>query len=203
MNIGLYFGSFNPIHIGHLIIANHILNETKLKKIWFVVSPQNPFKETSGLLNEYDRFHLVQKAIENDNRLKASDIEFSLPQPSFTVHTLAYLREKYPDHTFSIIMGSDGFQNLGKWKNAEVIIGHYDIIIYKRPGFEIDNKLGARIEEMKAPLLEISATHIREMIKSGKSIRYLVPPGVEEEIHACGFFKKIRKNSQGKDKQQQ
>src|SRR5689334_7898119 len=121
MKVGLYFGSFNPIHVGHLIIANHILNETSLSKIWFIVSPLNPFKETKQLLNEYDRLHLVQKAVENDLRLKASDIEFSLPKPSYTVHTLAYLSEKYPDHQFTLIMGSDGFQNLGKWKNAEVI----------------------------------------------------------------------------------
>jgi nicotinate-nucleotide adenylyltransferase len=193
MKIGLYFGSFNPIHIGHLIIANHILNETDLQKVWFMVSPQNPFKKSEGLLNEYDRLHLVQKAIERDERLKASDIEFSLPKPSYTVHTLAYLTEKYPTYQFSIIMGSDGFQNLGKWKNADVIIRDYPVIIYERPGFTIDNTLGARVQEMDAPLLEISATYIRELIKSGKSIKYLVPPGVEEEISSFSFFKKAQK----------
>src|SRR6187399_1302521 len=114
MKIGLYFGSFNPIHVGHLILSNHILNESDLQKIWFIVSPLNPFKEAGNLLNEYDRFHLVQKAIENDPRLKTSDIEFSLPRPSYTVHTLAYLQEKYPEHRFTIIMGSDSFQNLSK-----------------------------------------------------------------------------------------
>jgi len=193
MEIGLYFGSFNPIHIGHLIIANHILNESALKKIWFIISPHNPFKESDNLLNEYDRFFLVQKAIEQDNRLKASDIEFSLPRPSYTVHTLAYLQEKYPDHKFSIIMGSDSFQNLGKWKNTEFIIENYPIIIYRRPGFEINNSLNARIQVLDAPLLEISATHIRELIRNGKSIKYLVPPSVEEEIMAGGFFRKIQR----------
>jgi nicotinate-nucleotide adenylyltransferase len=193
MNIGLYFGSFNPIHVGHLIIANHILNESGLQKIWFIVSPQNPFKTSDGLLNEYDRLHLVQKAVENDNRLKASDIEFSLPKPSYTVETLAYLKEKYPGHSFSIIMGSDSFQNLGKWKNAEVIIAHYPILVYKRPGFEISNILHAKIQVMDAPLLEISATHIRELLRTGKSIKYLVPPSVEEEIAAGNFFKKIQR----------
>jgi nicotinate-nucleotide adenylyltransferase len=193
MKIGLYFGSFNPIHIGHLIIANHILNETDLQKVWFMVSPQNPFKKSESLLNEYDRLHLVQKAIEGDERLKASDIEFSLPKPSYTVHTLAYLTEKYPTYQFSIIMGSDGFQNLGKWKNAEVIIRDYPVIIYERPGFTVDNTLGARVQVMDAPLLEISATYIRELIKSGKSIKYLVPPGVEEEISSFNFFKKAQK----------
>jgi nicotinate-nucleotide adenylyltransferase len=193
MKVGLYFGSFNPIHIGHLIIANHVLNETGLQKIWFVVSPQNPFKKSDSLLNEYDRFHLVQKAIEGDDRLKASDIEFQLPRPSYTSHTLAYLREKYPAYQFSIIMGSDSFQNLGKWKNVAAIIENNHIIVYHRPGFPINNTLNARIDIMDAPLLEISSTHIRNLIKGGKSIRYLVPSVVEEEINASGFFKKLQK----------
>lgn len=193
MKIGLYFGSFNPIHVGHLIIANHILNETDLDKIWFVVSPLNPFKESDNLLNEYDRLHLVQKAIESDNRLKASDIEFSLPRPSYTVHTLAYLKEKYPTHSFSIIMGSDSFQNLGKWKNADVIIRENPVIVYNRPGFEVDNTLNVQLTIMNAPLLEISATHIRELIRNGKSIKFLVPPSVEEEILASGLYKKAQK----------
>jgi nicotinate-nucleotide adenylyltransferase len=190
MRIGLYFGSFNPIHIGHLIIANHILNESDLDKIWFVVSPLNPFKNSENLLNEYDRLHLVQKAIEQDLRLRAVDIEFSLPKPSYTIHTLAYLKEKYPAYSFSIIMGSDGFQNLDKWKNPLTIIENHEIIIYKRPGFDVDNKLNANIKIMNAPLLEISSTHIRGLIKSGKSIKYLVPLNVEEEILASGLFKK-------------
>ena len=193
MKTGLYFGSFNPVHTGHLIIASHILNETDLQQVWFVVSPQNPFKTSDSLLNEYDRLHLLQKAIESDNRLKVTDIEFSLPRPSYTSHTLAYLKEKYPARSFSIIMGSDSFQNLSKWKNAEAIIKNYPILIYKRQGFEIENKLGANIQVMNAPLLEISATHIRELIKNGKSIKYLVPPAVEEEILAGGFYKKLQR----------
>jgi nicotinate-nucleotide adenylyltransferase len=193
VKVGLYFGSFNPIHIGHLIIANHILNESAIEKVWFIVSPLNPFKDTQSLMNEYDRIHLVNKAIEEDPRLKASDIEFSLPKPSYTVHTLAYLKEKYPDYSFSIIMGSDGFQNIGKWKNAEVIVENYPIIIYKRPGFEVDNTLNAKITVMNAPLLEISSTHIRELIKKGKSIKYLVPSSIEEEILSSSFFRKAHK----------
>lgn len=200
MKIGLYFGSFNPIHGGHLIIANHVLNESDLQKIWFVISPQNPFKNSDSLLNEFHRYRLVQKAIENDLRLKASDIEFNLPKPSYTVHTLAYLKEKYPSHDFSIIMGSDSFQNLSKWKNAEAISANYKIIIYKRPGFEVENKLNANIQIMDAPLLEISATYIRGLIKAGKSIKYLVPTSVEEEIAASSYFKKRQKNSPAKDK---
>lgn len=192
MEVGLYFGSFNPIHTGHLIIANHILNETSLQKVWFVVSPQNPFKPSASLLNEYDRLHLVQKAIEKDDRLWASNIEFSLPKPSYTAHTLTYLKEKHPSHRFTIIMGSDSFQNLGNWKNAETIIGNYPIIIYERPGFEVKNGLGAKITVMDAPLLQISATHIRELVKAGKSIKYLVPSVIEEEILSSGFYKKTK-----------
>ncbi|ANE51768.1 nicotinate (nicotinamide) nucleotide adenylyltransferase [Flavisolibacter tropicus] len=192
MKVGLYFGSFNPIHIGHLIIANHILNETNLQKVWFVLSPQNPFKHSATLLNEFDRLHLVQKAVEGDDRLKASDIEFSLPKPSYTSHTLAYLKEKHPAYEFSIIMGSDSFQNLGKWKNAEAVINHYPILVYERPGFPVENTLGASVQVMNAPLLEISATHIREAIQQGKSIKYLVPESVESEIVTNRFFKKLQ-----------
>ena len=190
MKVGLYFGSFNPIHIGHLIIASHVLNETDLQKLWFVLSPQNPFKYSATLLNEFDRLHLVQKAVEGDDRLRASDIEFSLPKPSYTSHTLAYLEEKYPAYEFSIIMGSDSFQNLDKWKNAEAIIQHYPILVYERPGFPVNNTLGASIHVVKAPLLEISATHIREAIQRGKSIKYLVPDSVEKEITTNRFYKK-------------
>jgi len=193
VKIGLYFGSFNPIHTGHLIIASHVLNETDLQRIWFVVSPHNPFKPSSTLLNEYDRLHLVQQAIETDDRLRASDIEFSLPKPSYTAHTLTYLAEKYPTHEFSIIMGSDSFQNLANWKNGEVIAANYPLLIYKRPGFEINNTLNANITIMDAPLLEISATHIRELVRSGKSIRYLVPEVVEKEIDKSGFYKRSQK----------
>jgi nicotinate-nucleotide adenylyltransferase len=188
MKIGLFFGSFNPIHNGHLIIANHILNETDLNKIWFIISPLNPFKESNSLLNSYDRLHLVNKVIEQDNRMKASDIEFNLPKPSYTSTTLAYLNEKYPEHQFSIIIGSDSFQNLGKWKNVEYIVNNYQIIIYKRPGFEVVNTLGAKIQIMDAPLLEISATYIRELVRKDKSIKYLVPESIEQEVQHNRFF---------------
>jgi nicotinate-nucleotide adenylyltransferase len=190
MKIGLFFGSFNPVHNGHLIIANHILNESDLAKIWFIVSPQNPFKQAESLLNNYDRLHLLNKATENDQRLKASDIEFTLPKPSYTVTTLAYLKDKYPNDEFSIIMGSDSFQNLNKWKNYQTIIEYYQLIIYKRPGFEVLNNLEANILTMDAPLLEISATYIRELLKRNKSIKYLVPENIEEEIKNNRFFQK-------------
>jgi nicotinate-nucleotide adenylyltransferase len=193
MNIGLYFGSFNPIHQGHLIIASHILNETSLQKVWFVVSPQNPFKKSDSLLNEYHRLHLVQKAIEADDRMRASDVEFNLPKPSYTAHTLSYLKDKHPQHQFSIIMGSDSFQNLPRWKNAEAIIRHYPILVYNRPGFEVQQMIGADVTMLDAPLLDISATHIRQLITQGKSIRYLVPEVVAAEIEAAGYYKSAQK----------
>jgi nicotinate-nucleotide adenylyltransferase len=188
--IGLYFGSFNPVHVGHLIIANYILNETSITSLWFIVSPQNPLKTSSSLLNIYDRYYLLQLATEDDPRIKVSNIEFNLPQPSYTINTLTYLQEKHPGVEFVVIMGSDSFQNLPKWKNYEAIVKNYEIIIYKRPGFEVNNELDARIHVVDAPLLDISSTEIRKMIKEGKSIRYLVPEKVHEEIDRGRFFKK-------------
>lgn len=190
MKIGLYFGSFNPVHVAHLIIANHILNETDIEKIWFVVSPQNPFKTESNLLNEYHRLHLVRLVTEDDNRIKASDIEFGLPKPSYTSTTLAYLAEKYPEHKFCIIMGSDSFQNLHKWKNYEVIVKNYPIYVYLRPGFEVENNIAASLHVLDAPLLQLSSTFIRKYIKEGKSVRYMVPDKVQEEIEKGGYYKK-------------
>ena len=191
MQIGLYFGSFNPIHHGHLLIATYILENTALDQLWFVVSPQNPLKPSVSLLNEYHRLFLVNAAIEGENDLRASDIEFKLPKPSFTADTLAYLSEKYPVHQFSIIMGSDSFQNLPKWKNYQYILRSYPIYIYKRPQFEtIPSYPDAKnITVLNAPLLPISATHIRKNIKEGKSIRYLVPDAVKEEIEKNGYYR--------------
>ena len=189
MDIGLYFGSFNPIHIGHLIIANHVLNETPINKIWFIVSPQNPLKESKTLLNEFDRLHLVRLATQDDNRIKCSDIEFNLPKPSYTSNTLAFLSEKYPEHQFSIIMGSDSYQNLGKWKNYEAIINNYPVYVYKREGYEIKKTFDKEAVTLNAPIIQISASQIREHIKSAKSIRYLVPEIVREEIESRKFYK--------------
>jgi nicotinate-nucleotide adenylyltransferase len=189
MTIGLYFGSFNPVHVGHLIIANHVVNETDLNQVWFVVSPQNPFKQSASLLNEYHRLHLIKSAIDGENNLRASSVEFSLPKPSYTVDSLAYLKEKHPEHEFSILMGSDGFQNLNKWKNYEVIVANHSIYIYKRPGFEVIETFGAKVHMLNAPLLELSSTHIRELIKNRKSIRFLVPDVVKEEIELAGYYK--------------
>jgi nicotinate-nucleotide adenylyltransferase len=189
MKIGLYFGSFNPVHIGHLIIANHAVNETDLNQVWFVVSPQNPFKLSASLLNEYHRLHLIKSAIDGENNLRASAVEFSMPKPSYTVDTLVYLKEKFPEHEFSILMGSDGFQNINKWKNFKIIVNNHQFYIYKRPGFEITETHQATLHILSAPLLEISSTHIRELIKKKKSIRFLVPDIVKEEIELAGYYK--------------
>jgi nicotinate-nucleotide adenylyltransferase len=189
MTIGLYFGSFNPVHIGHLIIANHIVSNTGLDQVWFVVSPQNPFKNSNSLLNEYHRLHLVNIAIDGENKLRASNAEFKLPKPSYTIDTLTYLHEKHPDYKFAIVMGSDGFQNINKWKNFQTLINNYNFYIYKRPGFEITQTFGAGITQLEAPLLAISSTKIRQLIKDKKSIRYLVPDIVKEEIERNGYYK--------------
>ncbi len=193
MKIGLYFGSFNPIHTGHLIIANHIANNTELDEVWFVVSPQNPFKNTNSLLNEQHRLSLVKIAIEGEKKLKASNVEFKLPKPSYTADTLLYLSEKYPKHIFSVIIGSDSFQNIVKWKNYKYIINNYNIFIYQRPSFLVENK-SENISIVDAPLLEISSTQIRKNIKEKKSIRYLVSDAVMEEIELKNYYKNSLEN---------
>lgn len=190
MKVGLYFGSFNPIHNGHLIIANYIVQNTPLEQVWFVISPQNPLKKSSTLLNEYHRLYLVQVSIEDEPALKASDIEFRLPKPSYTINTLTYLAEKFPSHEFSIIMGSDSYQNLPEWKNYQQLLSTYPIYVYERPGFKPENKYEkAIVNFVKAPLLEISSTYIRNIIKEGKSIRYLVPDKVRLEIEQNAYYR--------------
>ena len=189
MKIGLFFGSFNPIHHGHLMVASFIANHTDLQQVWLVVSPQNPHKTQSSLLNEYDRLHLAQLAIEDDAQIKVSDIEFKLPKPSYTIDTLTYLEEKYPQHQFYVIMGGDSFQNLPKWKNFEALVKNYQFIVYRRPGFEITEKYGADVTYLEAPMLELSATLIRNNCKDGITIRYLVPEDVRLEIERNNYFK--------------
>jgi nicotinate-nucleotide adenylyltransferase len=189
VKIGLYFGSFNPIHTGHLIIASYIANNTLLEQVWFVISPQNPLKKENSLLNEHHRKHLIDLSIEGEKKLKTSNVEFKLPRPSYTIDTLTYLSEKYPHHQFSIIMGSDSFSNIKRWKNFEVLLKSYPIYIYERPGFKVTGDPGSGITLLQAPLLEISSTHIRELLRLRKSIRYLVPDIVKEEIEQQQYYR--------------
>lgn len=182
MNIGLYFGSFNPVHNGHLIIANHIVNYTDIHNVWFIISPQNPLKKASLLLNEKRRKQLIDLCIEGEEKLKTSSIEFKLPRPSYTIDTLSYLSEKYAQHSFSIIMGSDSFMDIKRWKNYELLLKNYDIYIYERFGFPKKDVYPQNIIFLNAPLLDISSTRIREMLKKHKSIRFLVPDIACEEI---------------------
>ncbi|HUQ64818.1 MAG TPA: nicotinate (nicotinamide) nucleotide adenylyltransferase [Flavitalea sp.] len=190
MKVGLYFGSFNPIHNGHLIIATYILQNTPIEQVWFVISPQNPLKKSSTLLNEYHRLYLVQVSIEDEPALKASDIEFRLPRPSYTIDTLAYFTEKFPTYDFSVIMGSDSYQNLPEWKNYKQLLSNYAVFVYERPGFKVEIFYeNAQVNFLKAPLLEISSTYIRKIIREGKSIRYLVPEKVRLEIEQNRYYR--------------
>jgi nicotinate-nucleotide adenylyltransferase len=189
MKIGLYFGSFNPIHTGHLIIANYVAYNTDVDKVWMVVSPQNPLKPSGSLLNEHNRFHLVEMAIKDEPKLRASNIEFSLPRPSFTIDTLTYLTEKFPTQEFAIIMGSDSFQNITRWRNYQQILKNYSIYVYERPGHPVTDTHGGDVQVLQAPLLDISATSIRNWIKEGKSIRYLVPDNVLAYIAENNYYK--------------
>ena len=188
MHIGLYFGSFNPIHTGHLIIANHVLNNSDVDKVWFVLSPHNPLKEAHSLLNEYDRMHLAELAVRDNPKFRASNVEFHLPRPSYTIDTLTYLSEKFPHERFSVIMGGDSFQNIHRWKNYEQLLANYQVIVYNRPGFTVTIPENAPVTVMDAPLLDISATFIRKQIRDGKSARYLLPDAVWEAIRDNRYY---------------
>lgn len=190
MKIGLFFGSFNPVHIGHLIIANFMATQTDLDRVWLVVSPQNPLKPKKSLARDYDRLHLVRLGIGDNPRIDVSNIEFGLPKPSYTVDTLAYLREKHPDHDFALIMGGDNLATLHQWKNYEHLLTHYDIYVYKRPAYDLGERAThPRVRLFDAPLLDISATYIRECLRTGKSVRYLVPEAVFEYLDGSNIYR--------------
>lgn len=190
--IGLFFGSFNPIHIGHLILGNYILENSDMEELWFVVSPQNPFKDKKSLLKDHNRLDMVQLAIKNYPKMRASNVEFSLPVPSYTIDTLTYLNEKYPDTSFSLIMGEDNLKSLHKWKNYELLLEKYQIIVYPRI-FGEDKKSNylqhENIHQINAPIIELSATEIRNMIKAGKNTRPMLPPEVFEYLDGSSFYK--------------
>jgi nicotinate-nucleotide adenylyltransferase len=189
--IGLFFGSFNPVHIGHLAIAGHMLEFTDLDEVWMVVSPHNPLKKKETLLSDTHRLRLVREAIGENTSIKASNIEFKLPQPNYTIDTLAYLREKYPAHKFVLIMGTDNLQSLHKWKNYEQLLKDYSIYAYKRPGFD-SGTLAAHpsVKITDAPLMEISSSFIRQAIKDKKDVRYLLASGVWQYIKEMHFYEK-------------
>lgn len=191
MKIGLYFGSFNPVHCGHMVIAQYIAEFSALDQVWLVVSPHNPLKPAGTLLQDYHRFHLVELAIGSYRKLKASKIEFELPKPSYTVVTLAYLQEKFPTHTFSLIMGADNIEGLHKWKNYELILENHNIYVYPRPlhdGGEFKNH--PRVKWIDAPLMEISSSFIRKSIKEGKDVSFMMPEPVAQYIEEMNFYRK-------------
>jgi nicotinate-nucleotide adenylyltransferase len=193
MKIGLYFGTFNPIHIGHLIIANHMAEYSDLDQIWMVVTPHNPLKKKSTLLDDYHRLQMVHLATEDFPDIKPSDIEFKLLQPNYTVNTLAHLQEKHPNYEFSLIMGEDNLKSFHKWKNYEVILAHHEIYVYPRLSSEEDVlklKNHPKIHFVDAPIVEISSTFIRDNIKNGKNVKPLLPNKVWEYIDHNNFYKK-------------
>lgn len=191
MKIGLFFGSFNPVHVGHMIIANYMSEHTDLDKVWMVVSPQNPHKKRASLANDYDRLHLVNLAIGKNSALQSSNIEFSLDKPSYTVDTLAYLKEKHPSHEFVLIMGGDNLGTFHKWKNYEHILEHHEIYVYRRPSYELGElQEHEKVSLFDAPLMQISSSYIRQQIKEGSSIKYLVLEPVEKYIEESGMYKK-------------
>lgn len=189
--IGLFFGSFNPIHVGHLVMANAMLNHTSLDEVWFVVSPQNPMKERKTLLADYHRLHLVRLAVEHNNRLRACDAEFHLPIPSYTVLTLAHLGEQYRDKEFSLIMGSDNLDTFERWRNYDYIINHYKIFVYPRP-----NHSGGQLAKhpnvtmVDVPMMDISSSYIREQIRNGNDVRYLLTESVYQYLTEMHFYEK-------------
>lgn len=191
MTIGLYFGTFNPIHIGHLIIANHIVEHTNLDKIWFVVTPHNPLKNKKTLLDNYQRLEMVHIATSPYDKLGVSNIEFGLPQPNYTINTLEHIKEKHTNHTFALIMGEDNLKSLHKWKNYELLLKNYEIYVYPRVTKLSDNNLSnhSTIHFVDAPIVEISSTHIRKNIKEGKNVEPLLSTEVWKYIDEMNFYK--------------
>jgi len=195
--IGLYFGSFNPVHLGHIAIAGYMTEFTGLEQVWFVVSPQNPLKSKVTLLADHHRLQMVWLAIGDNDRLKASDIEFKLPVPSFTIDTLTYLKEKYPGNQFCLVMGEDNLYTLHKWKNGDELVKKYPVYVYPRPDSPkpssplLDLSLSnAEIHHVKAPLMDISGTFIRDGIRNGKDMSYFLSPAVWKYIREMHFYEK-------------
>ncbi|MCF1190499.1 nicotinate-nucleotide adenylyltransferase [Mangrovimonas sp. AS39] len=192
MKIGLYFGTFNPIHVGHLVIANHMAEFSDLDQVWFVVTPHSPFKKKSTLLDNHHRFEMVYRTTQDYPHLKPSDIEFHLPQPNYTINTLIHLEEKYPDHHFCLIMGEDNLKGFHKWKNYEVILENYHVYVYPRISeghIETQFHQHDKVTFVEAPIMEISSTFIRKAIKDGKNIRPLLPEHVWNYVDEMNFYR--------------
>ena len=188
--VGLFFGSFNPVHVGHMIIASHMAEFTDLDEVWIVVSPHNPLKEKKSLANDYDRLHLVQLAIGENPNIKASSIEFNLPKPSYTVDTMAYLKEKYPQLAFVLLMGGDNLGNFHKWKNHEVLLRDHEIYVYQRPTHSTSKYANhPKVKILQAPQMNISATFIRRCLREGKSVQYLVPDAVYKYLMSSNLYR--------------
>jgi nicotinate-nucleotide adenylyltransferase len=191
MKVGLFFGSFNPIHTGHLVIAEYLAENADLDQVWLVVSPHNPLKNKSALLANNHRLAMVKLAVDDSKKIKVSDIEFKLPVPSYTINTILHLKEKYPKHTFTLLLGADNLETFTKWKNYEQLIELCELYVYPRPGYTGGNlKDHARVKWVNAPLMEISATYIRNAIKEGKSARFMLPDAVYKYISEMNFYKK-------------
>lgn len=190
--IGLFFGTFNPIHVGHLTIANHLAEYSDLDQVWFVVTPQSPFKKKSSLLDNIHRYQLVDRAVEQYPKLKASDIEFKLTQPNYTINTLVHLEEKYPEYEFALIMGEDNLKGFHKWKNYEQILENYSLYVYPRISegiIETQFQDHPKIKHVDAPIMQLSATFIRKAIKEGKNIRPMLPPEAWQYLDEMNFYK--------------
>ncbi|EDP71005.1 nicotinate-nucleotide adenylyltransferase [Flavobacteriales bacterium ALC-1] len=192
MKIGLYFGTFNPIHVGHLTIANHLAEHSDLDQVWFVVTPQSPFKKKRSLLDNHQRLEMVYLATKDYTKLRSSDIEFGLKQPNYTIDTLTYLFEKFPEHEFALIMGEDNLKSFHKWKNYELILENHSIYIYPRLSEgEVDSQFNnhPKITKIDAPIMQLSSTFIRKEIKAGKNIRPMLPQHVWEYLDEMNFYK--------------
>jgi len=189
--IGLFFGTYNPVHVGHMVIANYMVEFTDLEQIWMIVTPQNPFKQKESMLKDYDRLHLVKLAIGEDVKMRASDIEFSLPQPNYTIDTLTYLKEKFPYKEFALIMGADNLNHFHKWKNHNLIIENHELYVYPRMESNDGGDLRQhyKVSYVEAPVMKVSSSFIRKAIAEGKNVQHFMPKAVADYVEEMNIYK--------------